>query len=55
MSETTGDLMRRMAQIVLQLDELVRTGQPFAERATQAEPLKQELAELNRRLWGNGS
>jgi hypothetical protein len=54
-----GARMLRMAAIDAELTEIARSsskGVTFEKREAKAAPLRKELAELRRRLWGaNGS
>jgi hypothetical protein len=45
--------MRRIASIYAELDVLARKRLPFDDLQKKSEPLKRELAELNRKLWGD--
>ena len=55
--DSPGAAMRRMAEINAKLTEIARSERMTCEqREAKAAPLRQELAELQRRLWGaNGS
>lgn len=51
--DSPGAAMRRMAEINAKLTEIARSERmTFEQREAKAAPLRKELAELQRRLWG---
>ena len=51
--DSPGAAMNRMAEINAKLTEIARSERmTFEQREAKAAPLRKELAELQRRLWG---